>query len=138
MTARCPSRRLAALSVLALLAGGFAGSAAAGVEPSDYPTAVAADAAEMMAKYGGVVIDVETRFPGENRALNFVGCSAVKRDPQLLLDGDDRAYNFTHCGPDLTLERTFSTPGGNPPVSTEPPVDTIEVPTDYIPPVGVE
>jgi hypothetical protein len=130
-TAACPLRTFLAVPLLAVLAAGLVTPAVAGVDYTQYPTAVAANAAEMMAKFGGVVIDVETRFPGENRAISHVGCSAVKRDPQLVLSEGDRAYNFTHCAPDLTIERTF-TPGNDLP--TEVPVDTIEVPTDYVPP----
>jgi hypothetical protein len=108
----------------------FAAPAAA-VDHTQYPSAIAADAAAMMAKFGGVVIDVQTRFPGDKRAFTAVGCADVKRDPQVLLADAEGGYDFTHCGPDLTVQRTFELPPrANEPV-TVPSIETIREPSDY-------
>jgi hypothetical protein len=85
----------AARSVLgaAAIIAALAAPAMANVEVPAYPTAIAADAAEMMAKYGGVIIDVESRFAGPSPT--YFGCGVVKHEAKA--DPDHRTFNFTAC-----------------------------------------
>ena len=79
----------------ALLAAVFSGAAPAiaAMEGRDFPTAIAADAADVMAKYGGVVIDVESRFAAPSP--NFFGCGVVKHEAKV--SADHRTFNYTPC-----------------------------------------
>ena len=115
-------RSMFGAAALAAVALALAAPASAAVDSyKQYPTAVAADVAEVMAKFGGVVIDVETKFPG--RALDLRGCGIIKHDT---MPTDQRVYNFTHCGPSFALQPTFVYEGG-PLTPGEPPV-TVELP----------
>lgn len=128
MTRLADAFRPASLGAAALaIALGLAAPAQAATDYTRYPTAVAANAAEVMAQYGGVVIDVETLFPGENRALSFIGCGVQKRDPDRLLPPDEQDYNFTRCKPAFSADQIL--PPYQPPINTvPPPTDTIESP----------
>lgn len=92
-------RSLIGAAALAAAALSLAAPASAAVDDAKYPKAVAADAADMMAKFGGVVIDVETKFPG--RALDFYGCGVIKHDIEKTLSNDERDRNFTRCAPNF-------------------------------------
>jgi hypothetical protein len=117
------SRSLSA-ATLAAAAITLAAPAWATTDPTRYPTAVAGDAAEVMAKYGGVVIDVETLFPGENRALNFLGCGVHKRDHTPDVSADEEQYQFTRCAPTIGAEQIL------PPYV--PPLDIIQSPRETV------
>ena len=89
------SRIRAASTILgaAAIAAALAAPASAATEALPYPTAIAADAAEMMAKYGGVVIDVESRFAAPS--LDYFGCGTVKHEAKAAIE--KRTFNYTDC-----------------------------------------
>lgn len=114
-------RTLIGAAALAAAALSLAAPASAAVDHAKYPTAIAADAAEMMAKFGGVVIDVETKSPGKG-VLDFNGCGVVKRDADKLVPSGRRDRNFTYCG--INVEQTigYDPNAVGPGTVTEPPL----------------
>jgi hypothetical protein len=102
LSARVARRSLGAAAIACLLAA----PAMAGVEIPPYPTAIAADAAEMMAKYGGVIIDVESRFAAPSPT--YFGCGVVKHEANVA--ADHRTFNFTACAVPTVKTYVPSTP----------------------------
>lgn len=91
------------------IACAVAAPAMAEVEIPQYPTAIAADAADVMARYGGVVIDVESRFAAPS--LDYFGCGTVKHEAKAAMD--KRTFNYSDCATraiKVELPPTFRTP----------------------------
>jgi hypothetical protein len=110
------SRRRAAYTILgaAAVAAALAAPASAAPEALPYPTAIAADAAEMMAKYGGVVIDVESRFAAPS--LDYFGCGTIKHETKASME--KRTFNYSDCASraiKVELPPTFTPPNPNNP-----------------------
>lgn len=116
MLKHLPARAARSVFAAAAITTALAAPALANVQIPDYPTAVAADAAEMMAKYGGVIIDVESRFAAPSPT--YFGCGVVKHEAKA--DPNYRTFNFTACAvptvnTDVPLTPSAGVAGGNRP-----------------------